>query len=91
MTPPPLAMARALVEVADIRSQLDDALATFAEMMKTPASQYSFQDRQVIYEQRRSMRREISALKRQLALADPDVNALGGNQVDFASFRASET
>lgn len=84
-------MARSLVEVADIRSQLDDALATFAEMLKTPASQYSFQDRQVIYEQRRSMRREISALKRQLSLADPDVNALGGNQVDFGSFRASET
>lgn len=81
---------RAFQEPAEIKAQLDDALATYAEMMKTPASQYSFQDRQVIYEQRRAMRREINSLKRQLALADPDVNALGGNQVDFESFRQNE-
>ena len=81
---------RAFQEPAEIKAQLDDALATYAEMMKTPASQYSFQDRQVIYEQRRAMRREINSLKRQLALAAPDVNALGGNQVDFESFRQNE-
>ena len=76
---------RSFQEPAEIRAQLRDALATYAEMMKTPATQYSFQDRQVIYEQRRQLRREINALKRQLALADPEVNALGGNSADFGN------
>tara|TARA_R100000655_G_scaffold78453_1_gene117863 strand:+ start:485 stop:739 length:255 start_codon:yes stop_codon:yes gene_type:complete len=83
-------MPRSLDQVADLRANLRSAQETYAEMMKTPASQYSFQDRQVIYEQRKAMRTEINSIKRQLALADPDINALGGNQVDFENFRRNE-
>jgi|TARA_R110000765_G_scaffold126566_1_gene224372 regulator of sirC expression with transglutaminase-like and TPR domain len=83
-------MPRSLDQVADLRENLRFAQATYAEMLKTPTSQYSFQDRQVIYEQRKAFRAEINSIKRQLSLADPTINALGGNQVDFASFRENE-
>ena len=83
-------MPRSLDQVADLRENLRFAQATYAEMLKTPTSQYSFQDRQVIYEQRKAMRTEINSIKRQLALADPDINALGANQVDFENFRRNE-
>ena len=83
-------MPRSLDQVADLRANLRSAQETYAEMLKTPTSQYSFQDRQVIYEQRKAFRAEINSIKRQLSLADPAINALGGNQVDFGSFRENE-
>ena len=44
------------------------------------------QDRQVIYEQRQNIRKEMQALERKVGLADPDINALGVNKVDFRKF-----
>ena len=48
------------------------------------------QDRQVIYEQRRFLRAEISAFNRKIGLADPNVNAIGSNKVDFRNFRYND-
>ena len=64
------------------------ARATYTKSLETDISQYSMQDRQVIYEQRRNIRAEMQALERKVGLADADINALGVNKVDFRKFRS---
>ncbi len=59
---------------------------TYKKSLETDISQYSMQDRQVIYEQRQNIRKEMQALERKVGLADPDINALGVNKVDFRKF-----
>ena len=62
-----------------------DALQTsYNEICKTAITQYSMQDRQVIYEQRRFLRAEINAFNRKIGLADSTVNATGSNKADFS-------
>ena len=66
---------------------LASAQATYKKSLETDISQYSMQDRQVIYEVRRNIRQEMQVLERKVGLADPDINALGVNKVDFRNFR----
>tara|TARA_R110002020_G_scaffold198070_4_gene399201 strand:- start:287 stop:538 length:252 start_codon:yes stop_codon:yes gene_type:complete len=69
-----------------------DALqASYNEIAKTAINQYSMQDRQIIYEQRRFLRDEINAYNRKIALADPDVNATGYNKADFSRLGVNDS
>ena len=48
----------------------DELTNSYRQISKTPMSQYSFQDRQVIYEQRRFLQKEIDRYNRKIALAE---------------------
>lgn len=74
---------RSLQPLEELIEARDSLQAAYNEVCKTAITQYSMQDRQVIYEQRRFLRREIDAYNRKIGLADPDVNATGVNKADF--------
>jgi hypothetical protein len=77
---------RSITPLEDLQEMLATARATYKKSLETDISQYSMQDRQVIYEQRQNIRKEMQALERKVGLADPDINALGVNKVDFRKF-----
>ena len=81
---------RSLQPLEDLIEARDSLQASYNEIAKTAMNQYSMQDRQVIYEQRRFLRAEISAFNRKIGLADPNVNAIGSNKVDFRNFRYND-
>ena len=60
----------------------DELTSSYRQISKTPMSQYSFQDRQVIYEQRRFLQKEIDRYNRKIALAEG--TALGSTRADFS-------
>ena len=72
--------AQDLATLIEIR---DELTASYAQIAKTAISQYSFQDRQVIYEQRRNLRAEINAYSRKILLAQGTVN--GTSSANFAN------
>jgi hypothetical protein len=78
---------RSITPLEDLQEMLATARATYKKSLETDISQYSMQDRQVIYEVRRNIRQEMQVLERKVGLADPDINALGVNKVDFRNFR----
>ena len=78
---------RSITPLEDLQAMLAAARATYTKSLEPAISQYSMQDRQVIYEQRRNIRAEMQALERKVGLADKDINALGVNKVDFRKFR----
>jgi len=71
--------AQDLATLIEIR---DELTASYRQVSKTPMSQYSFQDRQVIYEQRRFLQKEIDRYNRKIALAQG--TALGSTRADFS-------
>ena len=75
---------RSLQPLEELIEARDSLQAAYNEVCKTAITQYSMQDRQVIYEQRRFLRREIDAYNRKIGLADPEVNATGVNKADFS-------
>jgi hypothetical protein len=77
---------RSLQPLEDLIEARDALQSSYNEISKTAITQYSMQDRQVIYEQRRFLRAEINAYNRKIALADADVNATGMNKADMSSW-----
>ena len=78
--------------MADERSAQDLALLietrgelqkSYREIARTPMTQYSFQDRQVIYEQRRFLQKEIDRYNRKILLAQGTTT--GSTRADFSS------
>ena len=65
-----MATERSPQDLATLIEIRDDLTRSYAEISKTPISQYSFQDRQVIYEQRRFLRKEIDRWNRKVTLAE---------------------
>jgi len=78
---------RSLIPLADLIEARDNLETAYRESLKTIISQYSMQERQVLYEQRSAIRAEINALNRKIALADPNINATGVNKVDLSDYR----
>jgi hypothetical protein len=74
---------RSLQPLEELIEARDNLQSAYNEICKTAINQYSMQDRQVIYEQRRFLRREIDAYNRKIGLANPEVNATGVNKADF--------
>ena len=72
-----------LEELVEARNSLQES---YNEIAKTAITQYSMQERQVIYEQRRFLRREIDSYNRKIALADPNINARGYAKADFSGY-----
>ena len=81
-----MAATRSLTSMEDLVEIRDSLAKTLLELNKVAVSQYSMQDRQVIYEQRRSIRAELDAYNRKIALADPTVNATGVVKADLFNF-----
>ena len=77
---------RSLQPIEDLIEARDALQKSYNEISKTAITQYSMQDRQVIYEQRRFLRAEINAYNRKIGLADPDVNATGMNKADLSQW-----
>jgi hypothetical protein len=77
---------RSITPLEDLQEMLATARTTYKKSLETDISQYSMQDRQVIYEQRQNIRKEMQILERKVGLANPDINALGVNKVDFSKF-----
>tara|TARA_Y100000310_G_C20457690_1_gene703831 strand:+ start:434 stop:688 length:255 start_codon:yes stop_codon:yes gene_type:complete len=73
--------AQDLATLIEIR---DNLTASYREISLTAISQYSFQDRQVLYEQRRFLRKEIDYYNRKILLAEG--TATGTTKSDFANF-----
>ena len=82
---------RSLQPLEELIEARDSLQAAYNEVCKTAITQYSMQDRQVIYEQRRFLRREIDAYNRKLGLADPEVNAPGVNKADFSKLGVNDS
>lgn len=82
---------RSLQPLEELIEARDSLQAAYNEVCKTAITQYSMQDRQVIYEQRRFLRREIDAYNRKIGLADPDVNATGVNKADFSKLGVNDS
>ena len=81
---------RSLQPIEELIEARDSLQASYNEIAKTAMNQYSMQDRQVIYEQRRNLRAEINAMNRKIGLADPNINAIGSNKIDLANFRFND-
>ena len=77
---------RSLVPLEDLITIRDNLVKTLIELNKVAVSQYSFQERQVLYEQRSSIRAELNAYDRKIALADKSINATGLNKADLFDF-----
>ena len=75
---------RSLESVEDLVETRNALAVAYRKAAETPISQYSMQDRQIIYEQRRFLRAEINAFNRKIGLADPTVNATGYNLIDLS-------
>ena len=82
---------RSLQPLEELIEARDSLQAAYNEVCKTAITQYSMQDRQVIYEQRRFLRREIDAYNRKIGLADPEVNATGVNKADFSKLGVNDS
>tara|TARA_Y100001963_G_C6544342_1_gene336963 strand:- start:128 stop:388 length:261 start_codon:yes stop_codon:yes gene_type:complete len=82
---------RSLQPLEDLIEARDALQASYNEISKTAITQYSMQDRQVIYEQRRQLRSEIDAMNRKIGLADPNVNATGMNKADFFNWNLGKS
>tara|TARA_R110002020_G_scaffold57231_6_gene157709 strand:- start:424 stop:687 length:264 start_codon:yes stop_codon:yes gene_type:complete len=76
-----------LTELIEARDNLQRA---YNEISPTAISQYSMQERQVLYEQRSQIRKEIDAFNRKIALADPTIPAGGYTRADFRNYRYKE-
>ena len=72
-----------LQPLAQLIEARDGLQLAYNEIAKTPITQYSFQERQVLYEQRSNLRTEIDAYNRKIALADPTVPVTGFSRADF--------
>ena len=82
---------RSLQPLEELIEARDSLQAAYNEVCKTAITQYSMQDRQVIYEQRRFLPREIDAYNRKIGLADPEVNATGVNKADFSKLGVNDS
>ena len=82
---------RSLQPLEELIEARDSLQAAYNEVCKTAITQYSMQDRQVIYEQRRFLRREIDAYNRKIVLADPAVNATGVHKADFSKLGVNDS
>ena len=82
---------RSLQPLEELIEARDSLQAAYNEVCKKAITQYSMQVRQVIYEQRRFLRREIDAYNRKIGLADPDVNATGVNKADFSKLGVNDS
>jgi len=72
--------AQNLATLIEIREELTNS---YREIAKTPMTQYSFQDRQVIYEQRRFLQKEIDRYNRKILLAEGITT--GSTKADFSN------
>lgn len=81
---------RSLQPLADLIEARNALQESYTKIAATPMSQYSMQERQVIYEQRRFLRAEINAYNRKIALADGSINATGVNKADLSNFLVND-
>jgi hypothetical protein len=79
-----------LQPLADLIEARDNLQASYYQISATPITQYSFQERQVLYEQRAALRKEIDAYNRKIALADPTVPVNGFTRADFRVVETQE-
>ena len=82
---------RSLQPIEDLIAARDALQVSYNKAAETPVNQYSLQDRQVIYEQRRFLRGEIDRMNRKIGLADPSINATGVNKADLFNFRRNDS
>tara|TARA_R110000824_G_scaffold326522_1_gene513440 strand:+ start:3305 stop:3565 length:261 start_codon:yes stop_codon:yes gene_type:complete len=81
---------RSLQPVEDLIEARDLLQESYNKAAATPMNQYSLQDRQVIFEQRRFLRQEVDRFNRKIALATKDINATGVNKADLINFRRND-
>ena len=81
---------RSLQPVEDLIEARDALQESYNKAAATPMNQYSLQDRQVIFEQRRFLRQEIDRFNRKIGLATKDINATGVNKADLINFRRND-
>ena len=72
--------AQDLATLIEIRDELTNS---YRQVARTPITQYSFQDRQVIYEQRRFLQKEIDRYNRKILLAEGKTS--GSTKADFSN------
>lgn len=78
-----MAIERSAQDLATLIDIRDELTKSYREIARTPMTQYSFQDRQVIYEQRRFLQREIDRYNRKILLAEGKTS--GSTKADFAN------
>ena len=82
---------RSMIPLEELVEARDNLETAYRNSLKTIISQYLMQERQVLYEQRASMRMEIDRLNRKIALADKSINATGVNKVNLIDFRYNDS
>jgi hypothetical protein len=78
-----MADERSAQDLALLIETRDELQKSYREIARTPMTQYSFQDRQVIYEQRRFLQKEIDRYNRKILLARGIAH--GSTRADFSS------
>lgn len=74
---------RSAQDLALLIETRDELQNSYREIARTPMTQYSFQDRQVIYEQRRFLQKEIDRYNRKIKLAQGVTT--GSTRADFSN------
>lgn len=77
-----MATERSAQDLALLIETRDELQKSYREIARTPMTQYSFQDRQVIYEQRRFLQKEIDRYNRKILLAQGTTT--GSTRADFS-------
>lgn len=78
-----MADERSAQDLALLIETRDELQKSYREIARTPMTQYSFQDRQVIYEQRRFLQKEIDRYNRKILLAQGITT--GSTRADFST------
>jgi hypothetical protein len=78
---------RSMQSLESLTTQRDNLLDAYNDLSTTSITQYSIQDRQVLYERRDAILVQIQKIERKMALADPSINARGFTKVDLRDYR----
>ena len=78
-----MASKRSANDLGILREIRDSLIESYKEKAKTPMSQYSFQDRQVIYMQMSDLQKEIDRYDRKILLAEGTIT--GRTKADFSN------
>jgi len=65
----------------------DNLMKAYNDLSLTSITQYSIQDRQVMYERRDAILGQVQRIERKMALADPTINATGITRIDLQDYR----
>lgn len=78
---------RSMQSLESLTATRDNLMKAYNDLSLTSITQYSIQDRQVMYERRDAILGQVQRIERKMALADPTINATGITRIDLQDYR----